>query len=543
MSSFTKLCRLCLKKCRADDNYEDLGHDYSIRCRIAIKEIFNIIHGNNATFPTKVCIECSHKVLLFYDYFVVVQKNQEILVNGINAASSHASRPRETLINPLSMRHYTAIPSTNVMNISSEDFGGGDMELDNSMDAFRSDSNIVEAKPEIFSTPKPFLTFEERKAIEEKIKMIKETMTDDEKIKIFYGLQCTTCNTSVEFNKLTEYEEHCLKEHDIEVTSFMCCKTKIRREFLIDHIEYHLGTPAVRMLRPRGQNAKNQENNSLNGNVTPAEQDETNDSIYKFPCNKCERSYMVKSSLKRHQTLAHGFICDVCDKVFDNDHKLKKHQFIFHSTDGPFKCTICPSEHNTRQELYNHKRWHTRQSTTPNAMSISLPADGENDENDDDEATSTENQSNLDDRRRFKCSLCSSAFHSTRNLKIHMSLKHKKTILAKVLKNRYAASPFKPAAGVTKLRCKSCGFLSMYRQNMKRHIRLRHADEASNEDEVVALFEDMNAKDANQENNAANNQGENEQNNAEKEMQVTQIKEEQDDSINMFQCLSNSLLS
>lgn len=446
------------------------------------------------------------------------------------------------------------------------------MDIDNSIDGFRSsDMNSVsniETKPEIFSTPKPFLTFEERKAIEEKIKLINDNMTDDEKIKIFYGLQCTTCNTSVEFNKLVEYEEHCLKEHDIEVTSFMCCKTKIKRQFLIDHIEYHLGTPAVRVLRPRGQTMgplsiyNNQESNggaSVNGSISVEGDSSTKvpeNGIYKFPCTRCERSYMVKSSLKRHMTISHGFTCDVCDKIFDDDTKLKKHQFIFHSTDGPFSCNICPSVHDTRRQLYNHKRWHTRQSNSLNPIAID---DDDDDDNEDltSEKQPAEEPTTIDDGRIFKCAYCSGAFHSNRNLKIHMSLKHKKTIalVGKSIKKRYVSPFAKPKLDLPKLRCKICGFLSLYRQNLKRHIRIRHPEQADTEDEINALYEDLSLKSQENQENArgeesdVEQQQQQQQGEQDNEMDVTdksdniQVKEEQDDSLNMYQCLSNSLLS
>lgn len=505
---------------------------------------------------------------MFYDYFVVVQKNQEILLNGINmvAGSSgghneivHSSRTFQSLFNPLSKRnHYTAIPSSNIFEIGGTS-GLAEMDIDNSIEGFRGSD--IDQKPDIFSTPKPFLTFEERKAIEEKIKMIKDNMTDDEKIKIFYGLQCTTCNTSVEFNKLVEYEEHCLKEHDIEVTSFMCCKTKIKREFLIDHIEYHLGAPAVRVLRSRGQtshiyNSHDANNGSmLNGSAEGDRQNVTDPGPYKFPCTRCERSYMVKSSLKRHMTISHGFTCEDCDKTFDDDAKLKKHQFIFHSTDGPFKCNICASEHDTRRQLYNHKRWHTRQTNAINPIALSL----DDDSNVEDltgisEKSPAEDQTPIEDARVFKCTLCSGAFHSNRNLKIHMSLKHKKlaVLVGKSIKKRYV-SPFKQKLDSPKLRCKICGFLSMYRQNLKRHIRIRHPEQADTEEKILELFEDTstkgqeNSETLEDESGAMEDEGhENEMNEHATEnnrINVAQIKEEQEDSMNMFACLSNSLLS
>uniref|UniRef100_A0A336LM54 CSON003345 protein n=1 Tax=Culicoides sonorensis TaxID=179676 RepID=A0A336LM54_CULSO len=555
MSSFHKLCRLCLKKCKPNDYYEDLCQDYSIRCKIAIQEIFNIINVNN-NFPAKVCLDCSQKVLDFYDYFVVVQKNQDILINGINSTGTQISIQNESqsirslpsLIN-LNNRHH--LSNQNIFEAGTSQVP---MDIENRLDESQSNEDTKQSVLPILSIPKPFLTVEERKVIQEKIKLIKDGMSNDEKIKIFYGLKCNKCPNS-EFNKLVDYQEHSVREHNVELTSFVCCKTKIKREFLLDHIEYHLGTPAVRVLRPRLQSmgtlTQNNGNNESQGETiinestsTSTEGEQSNKSTeengVKFPCSKCIRTYMTKSSLKRHMNTAHSPFCEECNKHFDDEVKLKKHKFFFHSNNGPFTCPHCPNlEYDNRQQLYNHRRWHARQESV-NPVTVSEDIDNN-------ELLNTSNKeppfqdSITKDSQLVNCPYCTGSFHSNRNLKIHMSLKHKNgMIIAKAIKKRYV-SPFKKPLDLPRLKCKICGFVSFYRQNLKRHIRIRHPEQADTEEELNSLVDDI---DRSQMENfkSADNLLETNKSSENATLQNQQIKQEHDDSFNMYNCLSTSLL-
>lgn len=84
-------------------------------------------------------------------------------------------------------------------------------------------------------------------AIAERVPMIKnnKNLTEDQKLKIFYGFSCSRCKPPLDLSSLHEFEKHSEEMHNLTDISWLCCDVKFRNVFLPQHLNYHLGLPHV----------------------------------------------------------------------------------------------------------------------------------------------------------------------------------------------------------------------------------------------------------------------------------------------------------
>lgn len=103
-------------------------------------------------------------------------------------------------------------------------------------------------------------------AIEERVPLIKaaKNLTNDQMLKMFYGLTCNRCKPHFELSNLDAFEEHCRDAHKLTDIAFLCCKVKWRKDMLLIHMKYHLDLPAVYL------GNKNLEMNIKKRHVVPA---------------------------------------------------------------------------------------------------------------------------------------------------------------------------------------------------------------------------------------------------------------------------------
>ncbi|XP_035781735.1 zinc finger protein 665-like isoform X3 [Anopheles albimanus] len=87
----------------------------------------------------------------------------------------------------------------------------------------------------------------------------------------------------------------------------------------------------------------------------------------RFQCKHCDRSYMLLSTLRRHQhvhqhsTMEKNFMCQYCSKVFRKASSLVTHQERNHDADNPFSCDICCNQFKEHSLLIEHKRMHSEE--------------------------------------------------------------------------------------------------------------------------------------------------------------------------------------
>ncbi|KAK4303933.1 hypothetical protein Pmani_024107 [Petrolisthes manimaculis] len=95
--------------------------------------------------------------------------------------------------------------------------------------------------------------------------------------------------------------------------------------------------------KPSGQNAPNSDEPGM------------------FQCDKCDKTYRVRSSLNSHKVTHNAekmYKCDECDKAFHYSTPLQIHKRT-HSDERPYKCRSCSATFRSSTNLRYHERLHT----------------------------------------------------------------------------------------------------------------------------------------------------------------------------------------
>lgn len=80
-----------------------------------------------------------------------------------------------------------------------------------------------------------------------------------------------------------------------------------------------------------------------------------------FQCDKCDKTYKIRSSLNSHKVTHNAekmYKCDECDKAFHYSTPLQNHKRI-HSDERPYRCQSCNASFRSKANLRYHERVHT----------------------------------------------------------------------------------------------------------------------------------------------------------------------------------------
>ena len=118
--------------------------------------------------------------------------------------------------------------------------------------------------------------------------------------------------------------------------------------------------------------AKRSSYSTCSGSVSPGSpfSRKTKDSVKKFECKVCNKTFGYKHVLQNHEKTHTGeknYRCTQCNKCFRRDHHLKVHMRL-HSGEKPFRCTVptCDRQFVQVANLRRHLKTHENSSRSEN---------------------------------------------------------------------------------------------------------------------------------------------------------------------------------
>ncbi|XP_059612675.1 transcription factor grauzone-like [Phlebotomus argentipes] len=238
---------------------------------------------------------------------------------------------------------------------------------------------------------------------------------EEQRIKEFFKLECRTCNES--FDKLRDFRAHGLKVHK-EESFIMCCDKKLdNRTKIVTHLNSHINPNAFKCEKCEKSFLTKMGliKHELNKHVPPEQH------IYK--CDKCPSTFMTLCRARTHEAKHMNeeekrFKCPQCEKAYAFNAMLKQHMRHAHDESNRHVCEICAKVFKSKYTYQIHLENHMDNGT-----------------------------------RDFPCPMCGKAFKRKRLLKVHVE-RHNKT-----------GEIFK---------CDMCGKVSPNRNALKNHIEYSH---------------------------------------------------------------------
>jgi len=132
----------------------------------------------------------------------------------------------------------------------------------------------------------------------------------------------------------------------------------------------------------------------------------------RFQCPLCDRSYVHKGDLSRHQRVHTGSLaCMICGKVYSRNSDLQAHMGC-HEGKKPFACAFCPKTSSLGSSLRKHLRTHTGEG-------LRVCECGKKFVN----VADLKKHARVHTREQpFSCTICEKKFSQSTNLKTHMRM-------------------------------------------------------------------------------------------------------------------------
>ena len=243
-------------------------------------------------------------------------------------------------------------------------------------------------------------------------------------------------------------------------------------------------------------------------------------------CDKCDKSFVFKSELKRHQS-THGavkqFSCDLCGKSFGRKYNLMRHRdahtYEEHSkpkaktakvrdTVKQFSCDICNKSFGRKYQLTKHSAEHTSVAGTQSSRSVSKQRPRDESESEDDvdfsdcsqtkrkRLKTAESQSNWVNETIQDCEICDKFLKSKHHLDKHMKRFHEgfheKYVDTSSRKHHKSSENKETSQNGNSLQCNICKRVFSHEVKLNKHMKVHfpRPEDPHACTECLKMFED-----------------------------------------------------
>lgn len=349
------------------------------------------MNKNELHKPSNICITCQDRVQQCHVFYTLVKEAQvqlDQLLLGKN------TKIEQTLV--------IAEPKKGKQEDCFSDVENSDTDE-------IIESNLMEPETEISEKmmidEKPLLTIED----------------ENEKMRIFFNIECSECSANPKFKYLYEFKHHMTREHGIKRPAVMCCNKRLtKRNIMWMHYIFHTNPDQFKCKECdfqakdlKGLNFHTSSHHSITKNficnicqkgfnalqsmkthqLTHIDETEKNILKSQYKCVTCGGGFLSKSNLKFHIRNQHEdqreiFVCDICAKrfkskavflshykkvhinlgrktvecklcteLFMDEYCLKRHIQNRHDTSKVYNCDICGKISSSRNAMIEHRNF------------------------------------------------------------------------------------------------------------------------------------------------------------------------------------------
>ncbi|XP_037953382.1 zinc finger protein 484 [Teleopsis dalmanni] len=442
-------CRVCLDSSSYTNSFfDEIELNEPIPLKAIIEQVTNIVISEENDITTRICTECTHKLVLAYEFIQETKKSDEVI-------KSYKQLKEKDIEHIL--------PST--LDTKSKHLCLEDGEHHEDLEILEDDFDMAICESENVESEEiqnELYTFEETN---ENNDISYDTIVLSEEIEI--KEEINSCVDVVPVKNIASYEEE-KKIKTIPIGSRLnryktdnwikcsqCTRSFAKEESLNKHMQL-----AHTMREP--ENIK-KEITSEGAKSNP------------FQCQKCARNFTREDTYKRHLLAMHPEVIDV-EKV-EKELQQKKNTYKRglcphcgdsftlasliihirrHTGDNPYKCAVCEKGFPRRQDLTLHMRQHTGER--PHVCNICG------------KSFIRPNKLNRHLRihtgdRPYKCDICNKGFCQSNDLKIH----------------------YRRHTGEKPYACTVCGLKFICRSALTTHQKsTMHADDSKSNDDPYA---------------------------------------------------------
>jgi hypothetical protein len=368
------LCRLCGSKTISHTRLNIFDSDSeSLNINTKITNCIGIIISENDYLPKVLCSDCVSNVENFNRFKIESLRITAMLLELFNKSTSNSNK---------------VLPESPINNI---------LEPEIQIETDDSKLNLVPVKRKSSIKTKKVLTKKKRSVNTIEISGFPCNHCDAHFASYIESIKhVRLVHKKVSKNKSTLSSKN-VKNNDVEkvkkerkqykkrpkqiLKCHFCDKQYERKSKLVVHIQSHIYEP----LPCSYCNKIFKRYNDLKYHIKRHEK------AYDHICYYCGKGFIGKTAFEIHVRTKHTkefpYECDKCEKKFASKFALKNHDLIVHTNNNTFICEICGKSFKNPYYLKQHKRSHE------------IP---------------------MEERKKFKCTLCDAAFINRKGVKRHM---------------------------------------------------------------------------------------------------------------------------
>lgn len=142
------------------------------------------------------------------------------------------------------------------------------------------------------------------------------------------------------------------------IKPYECQKCELRfnrKNALLSHEKLHILKKSPKSKSPKISKAVQLTNGSTNETEMKIE------NSHKFPCNECDKMFLTKQKMLRHQYIHRTklFNCEICAKYFKQKAELNEHRLQEHTEYTKYVCDRCGKSFASRQGRWEHLKTHS----------------------------------------------------------------------------------------------------------------------------------------------------------------------------------------